>query len=441
MFYLLNLSLSGVKNIAREITFNFYPKRIDKKFDPEDYKVKGIFGENGSGKTAIITAVSLCKKIVTVPHYLDQRDTQTLLRELINKTTQKAEIKFEFLFKTEPKDKDTGDIVVFTYAVTLESVDNVFKITHEKLDQKNGNTITNKYHNLFETENGKIKHLKADEKSRKTILNATMNLLDKESFISLFTSSHSMLKFSSFVLNIVLTYIFFISLYTYLEEEDQHETFLMQSRIDFLNQDDIDMEEKFNRLKSIQSEYTVIYGRSRIRKEEFQAYEAELHRLEKFIRLFKKNLKGIDIDKREDGDFYICDLLMNYGQYRISLEFESTGIRKLARIYEALSAADRGYIAFVDEMDANINSIYLARLVEYYTKYSSGQLIFTSHNLEPMDALNINKCSIDFLSSDNEVVSWIQKGNASPAGYYRNGMIKHQPFNLEAEDFIGVFGE
>lgn len=439
MFYLLNLSLSGIKNIAKEITINFYPKRIDKTFNPEDYQVKGIFGENGSGKTAIITAVNLCRKIVTFPHYLDQRDTQTLLRELINKTTQKAEIGFEFLIRTEQE--EAVSIIVFTYSVTLELVDGMFRITHEKLEQKNGNTVTNKYHNIFETEHGKIKSLVTDEKNRKAVLDTTMNLLDTQSLISLLTSSGNKLKFNGFFANIVIVYVFFVSLYTYLEEEDRHETFLMQSRIDFLNHGDMDIEEKFNRLKNMQSEYTVMHGRVRIRKEEFHEYEAELHRMGRFIRLFKKDLKSIDIDKKEDGDYYSCELLMNYGSYRINLEFESTGIRKLARIYEALSAADRGFIAFVDEMDANINSIYLARMVEYYTKYSTGQLIFTSHNLEPMDALNENKCSIDFLSPDNSVVSWVQKGNASPAGYYRNGMIKNNPFNLEAEDFIGVFGE
>ena len=58
-----------------------------------------------------------------------------------------------------------------------------------------------------------------------------------------------------------------------------------------------------------------------------------------------------------------------------------------------------------------------------------------------MQILKHNKNSIDFLSTDNKITSWKVTGNAAPDRYYRNGMIENSPFNIEAEDFIGVFGE
>jgi hypothetical protein len=58
-----------------------------------------------------------------------------------------------------------------------------------------------------------------------------------------------------------------------------------------------------------------------------------------------------------------------------------------------------------------------------------------------MSVLKNNRNSIDFLSSDNKVISWKVTGNAAPDRYYRNGMIEDIPFNVDDIDFIGMFGE
>ncbi len=58
-----------------------------------------------------------------------------------------------------------------------------------------------------------------------------------------------------------------------------------------------------------------------------------------------------------------------------------------------------------------------------------------------MSELKRNKCSIDFLSTNNKIVSWKVTGNAAPDRYYKNGMIEHSPLNVDAFDFIGAFGE
>ena len=52
-------------------------------------------------------------------------------------------------------------------------------------------------------------------------------------------------------------------------------------------------------------------------------------------------------------------MIFNYGNYKVNKEFESTGIKKLVRLYSAFKAANNYGIAFVDEMDSNINDIYL----------------------------------------------------------------------------------
>ena len=76
---------------------------------------------------------------------------------------------------------------------------------------------------------------------------------------------------------------------------------------------------------------------------------------------------------------------------------------------------EKGQVVFIDEFDANIHDVLLIRLLEYIVNYSKGQLIFTTHNLAPMEVLKNAKHSIDFLSPDSRIVSWTKSGNYTTA--------------------------
>jgi hypothetical protein len=73
-------------------------------------------------------------------------------------------------------------------------------------------------------------------------------------------------------------------------------------------------------------------------------------------------------------------------------------------------------------------------------EYGEGQLCFTTHNVGPMEVLKRHKKSIDFLSTNGKVTSWVKNGNYSPSHLYRNGMIDGSPFNVDSIDFIPIFG-
>ena len=83
--YLLRLKVQGIKNIAEPVEINFYKKTITNNFNADKYKIKAIYGENGSGKTAIITAVKILKNIIINKSYLTDTHNQKLLFEIVNK--------------------------------------------------------------------------------------------------------------------------------------------------------------------------------------------------------------------------------------------------------------------------------------------------------------------------------------------------------------------
>ena len=132
---------------------------------------------------------------------------------------------------------------------------------------------------------------------------------------------------------------------------------------------------------------------------------------------------------------------MVYDGYSIDKEFESRGIRKLMELFNCLDAASKGGIVFIDELDANINDIYLDKLIEFFQLYGIGQLCFTAHNLSPMALLKKNSYAIDFISSINTVHTWTRDGNLRPDNAYKNGFIEDSPFNVDASDFIGILNE
>src|SRR5690606_15672989 len=106
-------------------------------------------------------------------------------------------------------------------------------------------------------------------------------------------------------------------------------------------------------------------------------YEDEIKNLERFIKIFKPNLKEITFIKKVNWDYFIYSLIFNYDGYSVDLELESTGIKKLVRLYPYLQYASKGEITFIDEMDANIHDVYLSKLIEFFEKYALGQLCFT----------------------------------------------------------------
>ncbi len=64
---------------------DFYKKTVDKNFDPDKFRVKAIYGENGSGKTAIITGIKIFQDLMLSNQYLNESKNQRFLDEIINK--------------------------------------------------------------------------------------------------------------------------------------------------------------------------------------------------------------------------------------------------------------------------------------------------------------------------------------------------------------------
>ena len=438
-FYILKMNLYGIKNIDKEIELNFYRKTLQKKFDLDGYNVKAIYGANGSGKTAIIYAVEIYKKFVLDPDYISLHNKNGSLEKIVNQHTGKLKIEMTFVVL----DDDNNVKATYSHCVCFGKKDDRYMVEEESLKVLNGLRLNSedKWKTIFKTSCGEFIELFDEKKSRNILLDVTKNLLIERSVEAILINNYDKIEQTKTTDAIFSVFHFAQTLTVLINESDKNyininEVFKNIKAISKYGE--VFEEEIFNQL--LMSENLVSDDTVSIRKVDFNAYERTVENLCRFLQVFKSDLVKINIDKKEVEDYYKCEMILEYEDgKRISKAYESTGIKKFMNLYYALCNENNGGIVFIDEFDANIHDIVLIKIVEYIKEYSKGQFVFTTHNLGPMEVLQKEKMSIDFLSNDSRITSWVKTGNNSAVSVYRRGLIKYSPFNIEPFNFLGVF--
>ena len=438
-YYLLRFEVSGIKNIEKPIEINFYKKTINNDFDPEQYKIKAIYGENGAGKTAIVTAVRIMQRFLMDKSYLSDSATQKVLVDSVNKKTKSGYMECEFYSEIE------GKSLINKYYFSFEvREDNRFYITKERYEVKQGSYSKNKYELIFETENNML--VFCEDKSSLDFFNErTKNLLSQRAFATFLLEKETFSFFKSdtnATLFSMLNLLFFsMDIEVSIDEADNHMAYYWKEVLQGIDEETFKLQGN-NLISKIEED--ILWSKTGewlVPRDYYDSYVNQTSQMCSFVKVFKPELVNIGIEKREyDEQFYKCNLKMVYAGYSIDSEFESRGIKKLMRLYGHLDAASRGKIVFIDELDSSINDVYLDKIIEHFIYYGKGQLCFTAHNLSPMNLLKGRRGAITFISSINTVHTWANNGNANPENAYRNGFIEDSPFNVDAASFLGIIG-
>lgn len=447
--YLIKYDVKGIKAIDQLVSLSFYKKTIPKNMNTQAYNIKGIYGMNGSGKSGIITSVEILKNLLIDSEYLNNPIVQKNLDATINKKTSELFIEADYILK-----RDEEAIRFYRYNVTLsKGATGKYMISHEGLYIKRPTSRSDTMHTIFEVDKGEMVRLIEEdgrEKFHIDFISKTQNLLSTSSACSLFIEKFLLSTIDkdeySFVWVILFElFIFGMRLHVYLDQSDNHREYVAKNVLEWsegVEKDDSEIHHIIDNFLRMDNDglNVISISHNYISKESYKTFEKMVNKLYEFIKIFKSDLQGIEIDKKENSDKWLCDLVMVYDSYKIHAEYESTGIKKLIQLFAYLNEMVDGGIVFIDEFDSNIHDVYLCALLEYLMEYGKGQLCFTTHNVSPMDVLRHHKKSIDFLSEDHEIYSWTTNGNYSPSKLYRNGMLEGSPFNIDSMDFIGIFG-
>lgn len=447
IIYLVNYSVKGIKNLDQLVSLSFYKKVISNNPDTQDYNIKGIYGMNGSGKSGIVTSVDIFRNLLINPEYLNNPIVQKYLDAIVNRKIGELFMEAEYVAELK------SGLALFRYRIVLsKGASGKYVISYEELSSKKAVSKNDSMEMIFKVVNGEIVFVKKDQNGGflDIVLKKMVNLLSTASMCALFREKsvdyilNNKEKLNHFFGSLIGLLVLGRKLHVYFDESDDHRGYFIHNSFGYLddsgnNNPDIDiLLKQFFEMDGERLNILSVSGNV-VDKELLERFEKTVGKLCEFLQIFKSDLRKIEIDKKEDHNVYICSLIMVYDSYRIHAEFESTGIKKLIRLFAYLREMVQGGIVFIDEFDSNLHDVYLCALLEYLMEYGEGQLCFTTHNVGPMDILKHHKKSIDFLSEDHKIYSWTTNGNYSPSRLYKNGMIEGSPFNVDSIDFIGVF--
>ena len=448
--FLIQITTRGVRNITKNIALDFADYGIPKKAHPAKSNVKGIYGTNGSGKTALLISMMILESLSRDKEFLVSH--KTLLERILNKKTQLFYARLVFMIYDDKNNNQVDG--TYSYEIQLEKKEGQFLLTQESFKKLLGRTINETSHErtLFETEKGILRQYAGPD--FEVVKTRTLNLLSFSTFSSL--------GFPAILKNFRVGKRTGKDQKPTLWEEDLFSLFLVFRSMVFSidkNRYPISMIREYDHLSASQSfldsfgflsegiseggalSNLFVNGSILVSKKDFAFFQKYIEKLQRFLSLFKLGLKKIEIERRVDKENYLCRLFFVYQDYRIDFDQESSGIKKLVSMFQALKACAQGDIAFIDGIDNGINDVYLEKIIEYFVLYGKGQLIFTSHDLYLMDKLKNSKHSIDFLNEDGELISWTRGGKLNPANRYREGCIPQNPMNIDAMDFLPVFGK
>ena len=436
---LLNMRVCGFKNIDTPIDIQFANKTIDKSIFTKPH-VKAIYGTNGMGKSAIVFAMNTYYNTVLDPTFLPFESARGDLGDMINKKIKKAFIDLYFAVQS---DKGNYNIIHHYISYSLKYKEVI--IDKEHLSIVKGDTWgnINNEDNVFITSNNKIDHIHdgVSQKLNDTIIDKTKNLISSSSVLVLCLSgsdSYDPNNKNDTIFNnaIYCALVFVLGLNIFIDEKDSHR--ISASKVKLIN------ESSNKEWGFLRKEFVIDDEIDEIDAKDLEKYKVQMKKICKFIQIFKPNLNDIEIDDRptQSGRLRCKKTFVYDNDVRIDSKYESSGIKKLIKLYPVLNSTENGGITFIDEFDSNIHDVYLCKLVEYFVTYGNGQLIFTTHNLGPMEVLanTDEKHSIDFINN-SKISHWIRNGNYSVVNVYRSGLIKNCPFNIDSADFTKTFGE
>lgn len=387
---LKNIDINNIKNVKHgqlKTSTDFeYMNNAD---------IIGFYGQNGSGKTALVEAFSILKKLLNST--VLPKETQHLLLQ-----GQKfIELKFEFCILNS-----FGEFSV-KYESKLEISNGMLKIESEKIAFKE-NEPNKRYKNIIEKNKNNIKIRTKDIKSVSENLRLKIMLSNEMALVN------------------STGFIFREELQSVLEKELSKEEYMIIKNlaIDF-NKDYhvIDNEQNGLILANIIMPFSIHLDDVRRKisyglKEPMLLLESDFKIITKVIEqinlVIKRLIPDLEVvinpihkETMKDGkDGIRFEFLSKKNEVTLPLYCESAGILKLISILSTLIAVynNPNACVVIDELDSGIFEYLLGEIIELIDGNGKGQLFFTSHNLRILEVVNSKNLWFTTMNEENRFI-------------------------------------
>ncbi|GBU03735.1 AAA ATPase-like protein [Faecalimonas umbilicata] len=423
---LSSLQLTNIKNVKKGTIY--MPNTVNKILSADKAEILGIYGQNGSGKTAIVDALYFLQKVM-IGVDLDQS-----LEDYMDMDSDTAEIFADFNIFMD------GIVFEIGYRLSLSREEKEVIISRETLSAaKNENGIrTNKtvfmdyqrdQANVIFKPQKRLDEILEENKEIKTDLIVARKMAEKSNCSYIFGESSRDIfcreyknGFQQF--SVIISSLFEFALKDLFVIRNTHSGVIsanfvlpMAFRIENDN-----MGAKGDFTVSLTEPILVDEERKNLLETIVEQINIVLYTIIPGLQVTIKNYGKQSLDNGEEG--WKLELMSKReGMKEIPIRMESEGIIKIISILNALIQAfgNPSICLVIDELDSGIFEYMLGELLDIFKKSAKGQLIFTSHNLRALEM--IDKESIMF-STTNPDNRYIHMKNVRESNNLRNMYIR-----------------
>lgn len=419
---LSSLKITNIKNVrCGQIIM---PNTFQKQLSCKNAEVLGIYGQNGSGKTAVIDTLYFLQKIMIGCTLKDE------IADYIDVNENQAEIAADFNIFAENVIYEVG------YTVILQRREKGAEILRETLsravnreDSRSSKIVFMDYQR-FDSENTFTPKIRLDEvikadAENKTDLIVAKKLAEKENCSYIFGNSSREIFCRNYENNFrqysdVIKALFKFALTDLFVIRNTHSGMIsanfflpMAFKIE---QNEIGMKGDF--AVSLTEPAVLDEKRKKLLDVIVEQINMVLFTIIPGMKIGVYDYGEQLTDSGERG--YKVELVsVREGIRPIPIRMESEGIIKIISILNVLIQAfgNASICLAVDELDAGIFEYMLGELLDIFNKSAKGQLIFTSHNLRALEMLD--KDSILF-STANPDRRYIRMKNVKASNNFRD---------------------
>lgn len=411
--------------------------------------IVGLYGQNGSGKTAMIDAVSLLKLLLSgkrVPNYFS---------DCINVDAESATIKYNFKVISGK----TEYIAVYQLSIRKdidESGQNIDDITdnirykttifNEKLSCSYVNEdesirmsdIANTDTDSVFIPDTKYKALCGNDKETATSLLVAKKLAQESSASFLFSKALlNALRKNEDTIDDSHNNVYH-NLFERLMWYGNYELFVIDTTSTGLIQlNTLPLSYKFteNGKTNIGIIMISLNDATVIPLERYETVKKVISRMNIVL---EQIIPGLNIDVKKLGEQLMpngqtgcrVQLVSGKNSKEIALKYESEGIKKIISILQLLIVMYNtpSITVAVDELDSGVFEYLLGELLRIISEKGRGQLIFTSHNLRPLETLDKGFVAFTTTNPDNRYIRLtnVKTNNNLRDFYYRDIILGEQ---------------
>lgn len=423
---LASLTISNIKNVrnGQIIMSNAYRKQVS----ANRAEVLGIYGQNGSGKTAVIDTLYYLQRIMTGSP-LDEQ-----VSEYIDSNSEQAEIHADFHIFMEDVIYEAGyKIQIRKNAKRAEIVREVLSCSVNKDASRTNKTVFMDYQRAEKeqifTPKKRLDEITEVSKENKMELLVARKIAEKDNCSYIFGESSREIFCKEYKNNFqhysnVIRALFLFALKDLFVIRNTHSgvisaNFLLPMAFK-IEKDEIRVKGDF----AVSLTEPVVLNEER--KQILDIIVAQINMvLYTIIPGMKIDIYHYGEQLTDDGEkgFRVELVSVRENMPPIPIRMESEGIIKIISILNAWIQAfgNPSICLAIDELDAGVFEYMLGELLDIFRKSAKGQLVFTSHNLRPLEMLD--KDSIMF-STANPDRRYIHMKNIKASNNLRDVYIR-----------------